>query len=1090
MAEPVKPQLDHTLESPYTTTLGHAAPPFTSDDTLPLTEVPRHFYEVEAEQGRGGIGVVLRAKDRRLGRRVALKQLQDANASSQERFEREMRFIARLQHPGIVPIHEAGCWEAGVPFYSMRLIEGSSLRERIDAAATLDDRLVLLPHVLAVAETIAYTHSEGVIHRDLKPANVIIGAYGETVVIDWGLAKAIGESPEPASVASSQETLPELTVAGQVVGTPSYMPPEQARGEPVDQRCDVWALGAVLYHVVTGAPPYCGCSANDVLRLLLSGPPRPVLECEPDAPAELVAIIEQAMARDPAARYENASGLAQDLRRFQNGQLVGAHRYTLTALLLRWLRKHRAMVAMVTAAFTLAVIAGISIASVMSARRLAEARANRVLLAEVERSLSEDPARALNWLTEYPETASDQTRVQELAFAASQEGVPRAVYPVSGPAAVAFSPDGGRLAVGDGASLRLYEATSGQLLGEAAAPAGAQAQPSKLLWLDQRTVLFARLDGVLWLFDGTTTTRLTPEHGAIGDAARDQDGRNIAAACADGSVWVWNRDTRQARVIGRHTGGAAEVSFAGQRLVSIGTDGHLHMFDLGSGATTDIAVAPGALSALAMAARGDRAVVGTSGGDVWVVDLASGQAMMQRRQSEGAVVMVAFAANDTSTISLARDGHLVVHDHEGSENVTLLSDATSFRVTGDGSWLLVGRRNGQLWLRHVGTGWERTVRAHAKEVTWVSVASDGRVATVASDGTARLWPPSLMPFRVLQQGARVSNLHWSSDRDEILIATADGHVELHSGDGELRTAAQPLVGAQGARFGDAAAAVISLDLGTGELVLLDDQLREQRRFALGMQVQDLRVRGSRIACAHPHGLVTISAAEQRDAARFELFPPARTVYKVRWLDDERLAAVSELGELGVLDVRTGAVTRLPDAPGPVTALVALSPGSLLVATKDGHLIRVPTDGSPAVELARCAGKVRLSESKDQGTFAWACGNDIELLGRSPPSTVHLPAEVRSMDLSRAVGRLVATATDGRVYAWDFKSGRLASYPAGNDAFEVQLSAHGDRVAVSAPGGIVTLWSVDEPDLVPIDSRRAATWARTTTARYALERHDR
>jgi serine/threonine protein kinase len=145
MAEPVKPQLERTLESPHASTLGNAAPPFTSDDTLPLPEVPRHFFEVEAEQGRGGIGVVLRAKDRRLGRRVALKQLQDANASSQERFAREMRFIARLQHPGIVPIHEAGCWEAGVPFYSMRLIEGSSLRERIDAAATLDDRLVLLP---------------------------------------------------------------------------------------------------------------------------------------------------------------------------------------------------------------------------------------------------------------------------------------------------------------------------------------------------------------------------------------------------------------------------------------------------------------------------------------------------------------------------------------------------------------------------------------------------------------------------------------------------------------------------------------------------------------------------------------------------------------------------------------------------------------------------------------------------------------------------------------------------------------------------------------------------------------------------------
>src|SRR5262245_24092437 len=146
-------------------------------------------YKILAEHGRGGIGRVVRATDREFGRDVALKELLRRSPMAEVRFLREAVITSRLEHPNIVPVHEAGHWPDGTPFYTMKLVSGRSLRELIDEARTLEDRLALLPRVLAVADAIAYAHARGVIHRDLKPANIIVGEYGETVVIDWGLAK-------------------------------------------------------------------------------------------------------------------------------------------------------------------------------------------------------------------------------------------------------------------------------------------------------------------------------------------------------------------------------------------------------------------------------------------------------------------------------------------------------------------------------------------------------------------------------------------------------------------------------------------------------------------------------------------------------------------------------------------------------------------------------------------------------------------------------------------------------------------------------------------------------------------------------------
>ncbi len=360
-----------------------------ADPTLPvagqeseigLTVVDPDVYAERVEITRGGMGRIIAARDRRLGRRVAIKELRDPGEGLRARFEREALLTARLQHPAIVSVHEAGRWPSGEPFIAMKLVPGVALDTVIARARTFDERLALLPHILAVADALAYAHQQRVVHRDLKPANVLVGDFGETVVIDWGLAKDLadlggdGTESRPPYRASGDAT---ETAAGSVLGTPAYMPVEQALGKAVDERADVYAIGAMLYHVLCGQPPYAGKTAPEVLAAVASGPPPPLSSRQPGVPPDLDALVTRAMAREPADRYPTAKELADDLRRFQTGQLVGAHRYSRRQLLWRWVKRHRGAVAVATIALvTLATVGVVSLRRIFAEqRRTEEARA-------------------------------------------------------------------------------------------------------------------------------------------------------------------------------------------------------------------------------------------------------------------------------------------------------------------------------------------------------------------------------------------------------------------------------------------------------------------------------------------------------------------------------------------------------------------------------------------------------------------------------------------------------------------------------------------------------------------------------------------
>lgn len=260
-----------------TGSLGH----FTADDAwdslpTPLSVIARERYAIEGLHAHGGVGRVLRARDRQLGRVVALKELIRRGSCAELRFEREIQLTARLQHPGIVTLLDAGRWPDGTPFYTMKLVPGSSLRASIAAQSSSAARLALLPHVVAVADALAYAHRERIIHRDIKPSNILLGPYGETIIVDWGLAIDLSPLGSPARA------------QGGILGTPGYMAPEQAQGGYVDERSDIYALGGLMREVL--------CLADSRL------------------PLELVAVMERATAARAGDRFASADDFATALR--------------------------------------------------------------------------------------------------------------------------------------------------------------------------------------------------------------------------------------------------------------------------------------------------------------------------------------------------------------------------------------------------------------------------------------------------------------------------------------------------------------------------------------------------------------------------------------------------------------------------------------------------------------------------------------------------------------------------------------------------------------------------------------------------------
>jgi serine/threonine protein kinase/tetratricopeptide (TPR) repeat protein len=331
---------------------------------------------------RGGLGQVSVARDERLKREVALKEIRPDRLDSpraRERFLNEAEITGQLEHPGIVPVYALAEDSAGCPYYAMRFVQGKTLADAIaafhDPSREADQRARsllsrdLLRRFVDVCQTVAYAHSKGVIHRDLKPANIMLGDYGETLVLDWGLAKRLPAFDSQSVLTADAETglaplagatpgceNEALTEAGQVLGTPAYMAPEQADGQSVGPAADIYALGAVLYAILTGRPPYMGSGAN-ILAQIRRVPVAPPERVKPGTPLPLAAVCRKALQRAPAERYPHVADLAREVERYLADEPVQAHAEPLLARLGRLGRHHAALVAGTTALLLTAVCA-------------------------------------------------------------------------------------------------------------------------------------------------------------------------------------------------------------------------------------------------------------------------------------------------------------------------------------------------------------------------------------------------------------------------------------------------------------------------------------------------------------------------------------------------------------------------------------------------------------------------------------------------------------------------------------------------------------------------------------------------------------
>jgi serine/threonine-protein kinase len=346
---------------------------------------------------RGGLGEVFVALDAELRREVALKQILERHADdpvSRQRFVAEAEITGGLEHPGVVPVYGLGTYPGGRPYYAMRLIRGESLKEAIDHfhrdAAPKDDPgrrslelRQLLRRFLDVCNAVDYAHSRGVIHRDLKPANIILGRHGETLVVDWGLAKAIGradpsvgEQTIAPSSSGSSETLP-----GSALGTPAYMSPEQAGGEldRLGPRSDVYSLGATLYCLLAGRPPFEGDDIGAILRRVQAGDVRAPRAVDPALDRALEAVCLKAMATKPQDRYATCGALAEDIERWAADEPVSAWREPIARRVRRWANRNRTAVASVAVALLAGVV---GLAAVLAVQTKAKAEVTRALAGE------------------------------------------------------------------------------------------------------------------------------------------------------------------------------------------------------------------------------------------------------------------------------------------------------------------------------------------------------------------------------------------------------------------------------------------------------------------------------------------------------------------------------------------------------------------------------------------------------------------------------------------------------------------------------------------------------------------------------------
>ncbi|TMQ03050.1 MAG: hypothetical protein E6J91_48610 [Deltaproteobacteria bacterium] len=1033
-------------------------------------------YVVLGEHGRGGLGRVLRAHDRDLGRDVAIKELISRGHIDEVRFLREALITARLEHPGIVAVHEAGRWPDGTPFYAMKLVSGRPLRDLIVARKTTEERIALLHHVIAVADAMAYAHGRHIVHRDLKPGNIIVGDFGETVVIDWGLAKDLtATDSDDGSGGGGKARVNkenELTTAGSVLGTPAYMAPEQERGDAIDQRVDVYAIGMMLWELgaLNRSPPE---HLEDRQRTLRRA----------GIDHDLIAIITKAIDPDPACRYPDAGALATDLKAFKSGARITARNYTLLALLAHWIRRHRALAVSISTAVVLLAAGGVLFVRNIAIERdradtaLAhvEAANNNLTLEHAELLLHTDPTAALAALAEYH--GADEVRRRRLVAEARGRGVARAIYAPHSDTVWFLEGDrsGAIVSLGEDRRIQLTQGTiSTTLATDVLTSVRVAYAPS------QRLLAYATSPKGIAVMDLRTRTArrvgdVTPE---FMDFA--PDGSRLAAVDGHGEIVVWSLRP-QIRPVFRETHpGAISLRFMTAERLIVQTKTELHALALdtpGSAAGTsqlpDIA---------AFDVRPDAVIAGTRDGNVAMLSpalAARHHTSVCHKQLRSLRFIpqsdrVAFACQDGTTgvarYDAAADTLTVTDSFATHGAATVVPDFT-------GRYVVVTDESNTAHIYDTETRLLSHYDGNAGQPVYVAVPTSefDRVLIGDVNGTVREWDrPTGSARVVLQAPDAVFRIAFLPDSKTLFGDGNDAVVRRIDIDRavvtELRGHSSYVYGVRVAPDGSSVAST-GYD-GTIRAWRSSDGALLRRFAEHGSQVEDVDYieHGRRIVSVGDDGRLLAWSPEGSDVA--VLFQHTAPLTSLEALPrNDHLVIGDAAGTVWDVSPR-GAARKIRDPNGGALTVLRASPDGnyVVVATEPGLITVYDTTSWQVIESVKGVGGVRqiAFDPKDRDLLvAWEAGHtqfgqvQIIALGMQRPLPWHqVAAAVRDVAYAPDGETIGLVTADGGTWLYAVHGDTWAySHDHDTDVFTGRFSPDGKLFATSDRRGVVVVRDV-------------------------------
>jgi len=1015
-------------------------------------------YEVVGLHAAGGIGRVWQVRDCTLGRSLALKDLHPDKARQRAlraRFLREAQITGQLQHPGIVPVYELVSGANGVEgdlsadFYTMRLIRGRTLNEAArnyhlrlaSGNASAVERNALLNAFVSACNTVAYAHARGVIHRDLKGANIVLGDFGEVVVLDWGFAKvqdrwdgaplADDDTQDSTSIMSIRGDGGDASLPGQVMGTPAYMAPEQAAGrlEDIDERTDVFGLGAILFEVLTGRPPFTGADAAEVLRKVRTeSPPQPT-DVRTRVPRALEAICTRAMAREPRNRYATVTELARDVQHWLADEPVQAYPEPWTARLGRWSRRHQPVVAGVGALIGTAVIA-IAAGVVM----LGEERA-RVVAVKLEAERKQAAADAANAyfksiaLAEREIDAGNISRaIQYLADCpAERRGwewhclqrlcrTNRLVLRghTAAVASVAFSPDGRVLASGShDRTIQIRDAVDGDLL------------------------------------------RTLRGHGdAVYALAFSRDGRSLASASWDKTVKVWDPDTGELLMtLGPHEHEVYRLALSPDtRYLASATAGDmLRIWDLSTRQVVAQRMEPQSFFGMAFSPTEPGVIATSHYQKIRIWNFHTGQEIATLSGHHSFIKSIVFSpdgrllASGTGDLLRGDSGEVRLWDAQTGRAIFALQGHTdpiyALAFAPNGRYLASASQDKTAKLWDVETGQEAlTLRGHTDTVRSVAFSPQGqRLATASADSTIRIWDAA--PWSEESLAARVRTLPHGSDRAVGAVFGPDGRSLVSAGAGQTL------------KFWDVATATERLSVAMPTAICALAHSPDGKYVTTGDTESDVRV-------------IDASTGQVRSAmAARELGPISALAFSH---DGRHLAAAGWWRLVKVWDMeRQGSGLTLAKHSQPVLAVAFDPKGHYLASAgydqtiiiwdaREGKLLQTLTGhGSRIHSLVFSPdGRILASSSHDGTIRLWDAATWQHL------RTLHgHAAGVRSVAFSPDGTRLASASDDWSVRVWNAASGEELQMLRGHSdrVHSITYSPNGGLLASVSYDGTVKMW---------------------------------